>query len=158
MLAVYQKGSYSLQDEGGKETGRLIKEGVFTCKTHIETEDGQLNFVKDGFFSPVKINRNGREVGEVKSGWDGIRFKLDWGSRIHQYKLCHKSIWKSTFKLTNEYKEELISIRPQFRWRKMNYDYRIEITARQSPVPSPLMILLGVYGVRKMLERQYAAS
>lgn len=158
MQAIYQKGNYSLLDEGGKETGRLIKEGVFTCKVHIETEDGQFNFVKDGIFSPVKINRNGREIGEVKSSWDGIRFKLDWGSRIHQYKVCRKSIWKSTFKLTNENKEELISIIPQFKWKKMNYDYRIEANERQTSGTNPMVILLAVYGVRKLLEHQYAAS
>lgn len=157
MQAVYQKGNYSLLDEGGKEAGRLIKEGVFTCKVHIETDDGQLNFVKDGLFSAVKINRNGREIGEVKSSWDSILFKLDLGSRIQQYKLCRKNFWKSTFKLTNEYKEELMAIIPQFRWKKMNYDYRIEINGRQSPA-SPMIVLLAVYGVRKMLERQYAAS
>ncbi len=157
MLAVYKKGNYSLLDEGGKETGRLIMEGVFTCKIHIETLDGQLNFVKDGFFSPVKINRNGREVGEVKSSWDAMLFKLDWGSRIHQYRLCQKNFWKSTFKLTNESKEELMVIIPQFRWTQMSYDYQIEINGKQSPA-SPMIVLLAVYGVRKMLEEQYAAS
>ena len=157
MQAIYQKGNYSLLDEGGKETGRLIKEGVFTCKVHIETADGQLNFVKEGFFSSIKLNRNGREIGEVKSSWDGIRFKLDWGSRIHEFKVCHKSIWKSTFKLTNENKEELISIIPQFKWNKLNYDYRIEVNDRQYET-NTMVVLLAVYGVRKLLERQYAAS
>src|SRR6185436_8900193 len=101
MQAVYQKGNYSLQDEAGKETGRLIKEGVFTCKVHIETQDEQFNLVKNGFFSPLKINRSGREVGEIKSGWDSIQFKLDLGSRIQQFSVCRKNFWKSTFKLTN---------------------------------------------------------
>jgi hypothetical protein len=158
MLVVYLKGNYSLLDEGGKETGRLIKEGIFTCKAHIETQEGQLNFVKKSFFSPIKIDRNGREIGEVKSGWDSIQFKLDLGSRIQQYKLCRKSFWKLTFKLTNEYKEELVSIIPQFKWRKMHYDYRIEINPSRPSASNPFVILLAIYGVRKMLERQYAAS
>ena len=158
MLAVYQKGNYTLLEASGRETGRLIKEGVFTCKTHIETEDGQFHFVKDSFFSPTKINRNGREIGEVKMKWDSILFKLDLGSRIHQYRLCRKSFWRSTFKLTNEHKEELLSIVPEFKWKKLNYDYRIEINSVQSEMARPSIVLLAVYGVRKMLERQYVAS
>jgi hypothetical protein len=158
MQAIYQKGNYCLLDEDGKETGRLIKEGVFPCNLHIETQDGLLKFIKDGFFSPVKLNRKGRDIGEVKSSWDGIRFKVDWGSRIHLYKLSQKSIWKSTFKFTNENKEELMSIMPQFKWRKMNYDYRIEVNSKQSKTTDPLIVLLAVYGVRKLLEHQYEAS
>jgi hypothetical protein len=158
MLAVYQNGNYHLQDDRGRETGRLVKEGFFTCKVSIQTPEEQLNFVKRGLFSSTKINRNGLEIGEVKQDWKSLNFKLDVGSRIHQYRLCHKSIWNSTFKLTNELKEELLYIVPQFKWRKMNYDYRIEVVSKSEQINTPSMLLLAVYGVRKLLEHQYAAA
>ena len=158
MQAVYQKGNYSLLDDGGKETGRLINEGVFSRKVYIQTQDGQLDFVKNGLFSPMKINRGGRDIGEVKPSWKGMFFKLDVDSRIREYQVCQKSIWKSTFILTNELKEELLTIEPLFKWRKMNYDYEIKISERQEQRSNPTLILLALYGVRSLMEHQYAAS
>jgi hypothetical protein len=158
MLAVYQKGNYHLQDDRGQETGRLVREGFFKPKISIQTPEEQLTFIKSGLFSSTKINRNGREIGEVKQDWKSLNFKLDHGSRIHLYRLCRKSIWNATFKFTNEQKEELLYIVPQFKWRKMNYDYRIEVVSKSEQINTPSMLLLAVYGVRKMLEHQYSAS
>lgn len=157
MIAIYQKGAYVLHDNHGHEHGRLVNQGAFSCKAQIQTNEEQLDFVKDGLFSAIKITRNGREIGEVKSDWDSLLFKLDLGSRIYQYRLCRKNFWKSTFKIINEYKEELIQIQPQFKWFRLNHDYKIEVV-KTSHANEASLVLLAVYGVRKLLERQYVAS
>ena len=156
MQVVFENKKYSLIDDHGVEIGSMVKHGRFTYASTVTTNEGSVEISKAGIFKPLKITRNGREIGSIKFSFNAMKIKLDWENRIKEYRICRKSFWKTSFKITNEQKEEIAILAPRFKLKKFKYDFDLGVQEKLDRVPLMILLLLAVYGTLIMMENQYA--
>lgn len=72
-----------------------------------------------------------KDIGDIIFNWKGnmIIRVINENNLENNYILKFKGLWKSSFKLENENGDVLLILKPSLNWKKLNYNYDIEIIA-----------------------------
>ncbi|MES2647627.1 MAG: hypothetical protein V4717_12170 [Bacteroidota bacterium] len=116
-----------------REIGRLQYEKWFSFKAEMIVEGTNVYKIEPkGFWgTTIELKHNDQVLLNFKMNWNGniiIHSKLDGTEK--DFVLKHKGILKESYVLLNKEEEDLLVIRPAFKWNKFNYDYDIFTTDR----------------------------
>ena len=120
------KSFYLLQD--GLEIGSLVYEKWFSFKAEMNLQKKDTFQIEPkGFWgTTIELKQHGKVLLNFKLNWNGnIIISTQFDSNEKGYVLKQKGILKTTYVLLDTKEEELLSIEPDFKWNKFNYDYNI---------------------------------
>ena len=120
--------SLSINDQ---EIARLIYEKWFSLKAEMILE-GAITYQIEpkGFWgTTIELKQNEKLILNFKMNWSGnIIINSHFDEIERDFILKHKGIFKDTYILLSKEEEELLVIKPDFKWNKFNYDYNITTT------------------------------
>lgn len=120
--------SLSINDQ---EIGRVIYEKWFSLKAEI-TLEGAITYQIEpkGFWgTTIELKQNEKLILNFKMNWSGnIIINSHFDEIERDFILKHKGIFKDSYILLSKEEEELLIIKPDFKWNKFNYDYNITTT------------------------------
>lgn len=106
--------SYQLETHGLWNTSIILKDG-------------------DKVLLKFQLNWNGEIVFEINPGENSAK----------DFVIRPKGIFKSTYVLLDQEEEELIFIQPILKWKKMNFEYKIETSDRFEDNPAKHILLMA---------------
>jgi len=114
-----------------QEIGRLKYEKWFSFKAEMILEGTRTYQIEPkGFWgTTIELKQNEIILLNFKMNWNGniiINTRFDEIER--DFMLKHKGILKDSYVLLNKEEEDLLVIKPDFKWSKFNYDYNISTT------------------------------
>lgn len=131
-----------------KELGTLHYENWFSFKASIQVEKNrEYHVTPKGFWgTTIEVKKQyGDVLIKMKMNWKGnivIQTNLDKVER--DFLLIQKSMLKNVFILQDKDERELLVIKPDFKWKKINYDYEINSTPAFDLLPDNSLLLLVV--------------
>ncbi|WP_394996602.1 hypothetical protein [Emticicia sp.] len=134
--------SLTLNDQ---EIGRLKYEKWFSFKAEMIL-GGTMTYQIEpkGFWgTTIELKQNEKILLNFKMIWNGdfiINTRFDEIER--DFILKHKGIFKESYVILNKQDEELLVIRPDFKWNKLNYDYNISTTDQFDNLSFNVILLL----------------
>lgn len=103
-----------------------------------------------GFWQTIAMTRDDMHVADIK-------FTLGGGLKIHfshlasPYRFRHKSLWHSSYAITDDYGHEIAVVQTGVNWRKLKSTYEIEVHPNTlDKEMNALLPLLIMYCVRYM--------
>ncbi len=108
--------------------GTLSYKGWFRSGAVIEMPDHFLYQVEaNGFWGTVMEMKDGDKVlARFEMNWRGNMMLQTYFAGIEKdYIFRQRGIFKGTFILEDEDKSELVVMKPNMKWRSMNYEYRM---------------------------------
>lgn len=114
-----------------QEIGKLKYGKWFSFKAEMIVEGGMTYQIEPkGFWgTTVELKQDETILLNFTMNWNGniiINSRFDETER--DFILKHKGIFKESYILTNKEGEDLLVIKPDFKWNKFNYDYDIVTT------------------------------
>ncbi|MBT34437.1 MAG: hypothetical protein CMO01_32640 [Thalassobius sp.] len=121
-------GSFNVLDRGF-EVLQVKYKSVFSCKATAEYQGNIIEIKpKSIISSKYEIYKNGIEVGDITSKWNGsmtIRI-IDADYYERNFILKAKGCSGTNFKLLDENKDTVLTMDSGFSWKTMNYDFEID--------------------------------
>jgi hypothetical protein len=128
------KGSFEIKNNNGERLLELTYSNWFAvnAKTSFDSIDIQIK-PKNIWLSKFDILKNGTDKGDIAFNWKGniiVRLEIDNKSE-NQYLLKAVGFWKLGFELLDEKERKILSLKPNFNWKKISYNYEIELADNQ---------------------------
>jgi len=131
----------------GEPKGSLAYDSWFSFKADIQlASQGALYAVPKGFWgTTVEIKQNDAVILSFKMHWDGnIIIKSFFPEQsATEYLFKYKGILKSSFILLDPKEKLLMEVKPDFSFRKFNYDYAITTTDEFDKIEQNKILLLA---------------
>ncbi len=111
-----------------KEIGNLVYEKWFSFNAEINLDSNRDYLIKPkGFWGTIiELKQNDKLLLNFKMHWNGnIIIKTVFDETEREFVLKHKGILKSFYVLLDKNEQELVVLRPDFKWSKFNHDYNI---------------------------------
>ena len=128
-----------------QEIGRLKYEKWFSFKAEMILDGTRTYQIEPkGFWgTTIELRQNDKILLNFKMNWNGNIIINTWFDEIERdFILKHKGILKDSYVLLNKEEEDLLVIKPDFKWSKFNYDYNISTTDRFDNLSFNLTLLL----------------
>lgn len=131
-MAEYQaKSNNSLSfdlTQGDQLIGKLSYKNWFTFKALIEMVNN-INYQVESkglWGTTIELKDNDKVILKFKMNWNGEIVIQTYSSDIEEgYIFRHKGFFKESFILADQEGIELLIMKPNFKWNKMNYEYQI---------------------------------
>ena len=141
--------------------GSLKFEKWSSSKAQFTTQYGEFyDAATKGFWgTSIGISKSGEEFAELKMNWKGhiVIDMLENGKNM-DYLLKSKSIWKSQYTLINQQETELLIITPDYKWKKGEYNFKIDTNPHCADEIDETLVLITIYGVLYLLMMSAAAA
>ncbi|WBA43686.1 hypothetical protein [Hymenobacter canadensis] len=131
-MADYQVKSHSTRTftlrEADAVLGELTYTEWFSFKALLNLSDSPpLQIEPKGFWgTTIELKEQGEVLLSFKMHWNGnILLKSRMGGVNQTFVLKSRSLLKNEYVLLNKADQQLLLIRPDFRWNSANYDYTI---------------------------------
>jgi len=111
-----------------QEIGRLKYGKWFTFKAEMILEGGRMYQIEPvGFWgTTIELKQNENIILNLQMNWNGNIIIHSWFDGVERdFLLKHKGIFKEYYVLLNKEEEDLLVIKPDFKWNKFEYDYNI---------------------------------
>jgi hypothetical protein len=116
-----------------KEIGKLTYEKWFSFNAEMILDgDSTYQIEPKGFWgTTIELKQNDQVLMNFKMSWNGnIIIHSNFDGMERDFVLKHKGILKESYVLLNKEEEDLLVVKPDFKWNKFNYDYQITTTDR----------------------------
>ncbi|HEX8329650.1 MAG TPA: hypothetical protein VF629_19085 [Hymenobacter sp.] len=148
--------------QAGAEIGLLEYESWFSFKAEIILADHCRYAVHPkGFWgTTIEVKDQEQVLLDFKMNWKGqILIRSLFGGAEEYYILKHKGLLKSTFVLVHREETELLSIEPDFKWTRLNFDYQLTASdAFEQLDRKELLLLTAVHCANYYLTMMTAAA
>lgn len=111
-----------------------------TAKTEFNNLEIEIK-PKNIWNTSFDIYHNGIDVGDITFNW-----KSNAIITINEDKYLFKAIglWDLKFELLNENEDRIFLIKPNYKWKKLKYDYEIELTSETYELNRQIELLIYV--------------
>ncbi|GGG47792.1 hypothetical protein [Hymenobacter glacieicola] len=119
----------------------------FSFKAVATLADGSsFRLEPKGFWgTTIELKDQDKVLLNFKMNWDGniiIKSRLDDGNQAFVFK--SKSMRKGEYALRGRNEQELLVVKPDFQWSKLNYNYTLTSTEELEASDSKVLLLLTV--------------
>ncbi len=148
-MATYQaKSTNRLSFEVRKDSeviGKLSYSSWFKFNGVISIADATYAVEPKGFWGTTFEIRDGEKVLlSFRMGWKGEIVLQTYFNDVEQgYVFNHRGVFKDSFMLVDQEGTELLVMKPQLKWAKMNYEYEVTTTATFEAFPDKDILLLA---------------
>jgi hypothetical protein len=134
---------FSLVDSN-EVLGELVYKSIFSYQAEIHIGEHTYKIKTSGIFlTTIEVFEENNVVAELNMNWKGhIVFKNNSSKTPVNYLFTNKGFWNTRYVIQKENQEEIVVIRPSFNWKKMNYNYAVEVDKTES---NPFVILMAAY-------------
>ncbi|MES2829479.1 MAG: hypothetical protein V4687_15065 [Bacteroidota bacterium] len=154
-MAEYQAKSKNSKvfdlTRGDEFIGTLTYESWFKFNALVEMANHRFYQIEPKGFWGTKIEL--KENGNVL-----LKFEMNWSSEIviktyskqidSGYILKHKGILKESFILADEAGIEILTMKPDFKWSKMSYEYQLTSSDSFEKLPEKeILLMAAIHGV-----------
>jgi hypothetical protein len=127
-------GNFEIRNDNGEPLLELTYPNWLSssAKTSFESIDIQIK-PKNIWQSQFAILKNGIDKGDIVSNWKGnVIITLKMGDQSeNRYILRAIRSWKMGFKLFDEKDRKILSMKQNFNWKKISYNYEITLADNQ---------------------------
>jgi hypothetical protein len=141
---------FEVYDEAGSLQGTLTQNMWRPTRAEMIVHGTGYQFAPKGFWQTINMTRNDMHVAEIK-------FTLGGGLKIHfehlasPYRFRHKSLWHSSYAITDDYGHEIAVVQTGINWKKLKSTYEIDVHPNTlDKEMNALLPLLILYCVRYM--------
>lgn len=154
---------FELTDEENRFLGKLAYEGWSSTKASLTTQFAEFYDLKSkGFWNAhVAVEKAGAEYAQLKRNWRGhIIMDILGNEHPMDYLFRRVGFWQESYTIEDHNKNILMTLIPDFKWGKLNYDYVIEVNPQFADIVDEMMMLLSVYCANYLRKkrRQKAAA
>ena len=147
---------YKAQSEGllsfdvtrnDKFIGRLSYKNWYSFKASIELADNSTYQVEEkGFWgTTIELKQNEKLLLNFKMNWNGDIIVQTYFDRAEaDYVFKHKGFLKESYVLLDRKGTELLVMKPDLNWRKLNYNYQLTTTNEFDEFSSNKILLFTV--------------
>ena len=145
---------FELLDASSTAVGKLDYTSWFSINAEIHLQDGSVYGIGSTNFwhTSIHMTKDGIEVCNIKYNWKGQTIVTFAAGGT--YLIKHTGFFNSGFVLVNENERELISMKADFDWSKLSFNYLIETNDDYAEGKDVTLILLALYCTNQMKNRQ----
>ena len=149
-MKVTSTGSkeFELNDDAGRFLGKLAYESWFSTKASITTQFAEFyDLQSKGFWSAyIAVEKVGVEYAQLKRNWGGnVIIDILGNDQPMDYLFRRVGFWQERFQIEDHNKNILMTLTPDFKWGKLNFDYTIDINPQFTDTVDEMMMLLSVF-------------
>lgn len=153
-MNLYKANSSNLRnftlEKDDKTIGELIYKSWYSFKAEIALNNNQIYYFKPlGYFDPsIELFKEQTKIMSFKLGWKGVIIRV-FNNGTETKFLLKKKMWDFgyDFILYNEEDEEMANYRSKFDWKKMHFDYKIEVIKDITAIDKNLFLLTSLHAV-----------
>jgi hypothetical protein len=160
MKVNYINKEFQLSDLDGRFLGKLTYEKWASYTASATTQYAEFfDFKSKGFWhQSIVVERGGTEIASLKMNWKGNIIIDIKGNDIEQdYMLKSVGIWKTHFTLQDRFSNDVIALKPDYKWNSGHHEYVIEVNPDFQNQVDETLVLMAVYCANYMM-MVYAAA
>lgn len=123
-------GNFEIKNENDERVLELIYSNWFASNAKTSYKSNNIEIKPKNFWaSKFDILKNELDIGDLTFNWKGdVVIQLTNSEQTeNNYLLRAKGFWKMAFELLDGNEVKILSLRPNFNWKKVGYDYEIEL-------------------------------
>jgi hypothetical protein len=147
--------------EGEREAGTLEYKGWFSQKAAISIGQAvSYDVIRHGFFmQSITIGKGIDVYMAVRlAKWHPMQFTITRQGIEYRMRLKRKKLFGLDYVLVDDNSEELMLIKPDFQWRKLRYNYEVDVHDTASRYADEPIFILAVLYILMLLQRRHAAA
>ena len=136
-----------------KNNGKKLLELTYSnwFASNAQTSFNSINIEikpKNIWQNKFDILKNGIDKGDISFNWKGnVIIKLENENKVqNQYLLKAIGFWKLGFELIDEKENKILSLKPNFNWKKVNYNYEVELNNQEDCKESIELLIYSGFG------------
>jgi len=150
---------YILSDNG-RENGTLRFDNWFSNQATLKiTDDGDFRFIPVNFFrTHYQVIQNESVRFNLYRSWRGTtRIESHFSSNNEQFIMQRRGFFSAVYVLVDKDKRELITLKPEFDWRRFKRNFNIEISAAGQRKQYSLILVASMVFIARIMQRKRAA-
>jgi hypothetical protein len=152
---------FELNDDIGRFLGKLEYENWISTKASITTQFAEFYDIKSkGFWSAyIAVEKAGAEYAQLKRNWKGnVIIDILGNDQPMDYLFRRVGFWQERFQIEDHNKNILMTLTPDFKWGKLNYDYNIDINPQFTDTVDEMMMLLSIFCANYLRKKRAAKA
>jgi hypothetical protein len=152
---------FELNDNEGRFLGKLAYESRFSTKASITTQFAEFyDLQSKGFWSAyIAVEKAGVEYAQLKRNWRGnVIIDILGNDQAMDYLFRRVGFWQERFQVEDHNKNVLMTLTPDFKWGKLNYDYSIDVNPQFADTVDEMMMLLSVFCANYLRKKRAAKA
>ncbi|KAA0993639.1 aminotransferase [Dyadobacter aurulentus] len=128
------RGNFEIKSDSGERLLELTYSNWFASKAETLFESDKIEIeLRNIWHSKFHIVKNGLDNGYIELNWNGdVRIILKSENGVgKQYALKAVGFWEMGFELFDQYETKILSLKQNFNWKRISYNYGIEIADNQ---------------------------
>lgn len=110
-----------------KTIGKLVYKSWFTFHVEIEISNSKYMVGPKGFWgTTIEVKEDNNVLISLRMNWKGnIIMQTHFNNIEKNFVFQHRGFFKESFVFTDENGTELLILKPNWKWNKVNYEYQI---------------------------------
>ena len=141
-------GNFEIKSNG-KKLLKLTYSNWFASNALTSFDSNNIEIKpKNIWQSKFDIIKDGIDKGDISFNWKGnVIIKLENENKVqNQYLLKAIGFWKLGFELIDEKENKILSLKPNFNWKKVNYNYEVELNNQEDCKESIELLIYSGFG------------